>query len=38
MAKPSTTEKPKSVDCLVGIVEQAVAFRFADRNPTISDL
>jgi hypothetical protein len=38
MAKPTTDNRPKALDVLVGIVEQAVAFRFADRNPTIADL
>jgi hypothetical protein len=38
MAKPSATEKTRAVDCLIGIVEQAVAFRFTERTPTISDL
>jgi hypothetical protein len=38
MAKPTATEKPRAVDCLIGIVEQAIAFRFTERSPTISDL
>jgi hypothetical protein len=39
MAKTTVTEtKPKAVDCLVGIVEQAIAFRFTERTPTLSDL
>jgi hypothetical protein len=39
MAKSTTTaERPKAVDCLVGIVEQAIAFRFTERTPTLSDL
>ena len=38
MAKPSTTEKPKAVETLTNIVEQAIAFRFTERNPTIGDL
>jgi hypothetical protein len=38
MAKPTSTEKPRAVDCLIGIVEQAIAFRFTERSPTIGDL
>jgi hypothetical protein len=36
MAKTST-DQPKAVDTLVGITEQAIAFRFADRSPSLSD-
>jgi hypothetical protein len=38
MAKPTVTERPKSVDALVDIVERAIAFRYADRDPTLSDM
>jgi hypothetical protein len=39
MAKTTVVaERPKAVDCLVGIVEQAIAYRFVDRTPTLSDL
>ena len=39
MAKPtSTTERPKAVDTIVGITEQAIAFRFTERTPTLSDV
>ena len=38
MAKPAATEKPKAVDTLINIVEQAIALRFTERDPTISDL
>ena len=37
MAKASV-ERPKAVDTLVGITEQAIAFRFADRAPSLSDV
>ena len=34
-----TTEQPnKAVDALIGIVDVAIAFRFAERVPTLSDL
>ena len=35
---PTTTERPRPLDVLVGITESAIAFRFADRTPTISDV
>jgi len=35
---PATIERPKSVDRLIGIVEQAIAFRFTDRPPRLSDV
>jgi hypothetical protein len=40
MAKPSatTTERPKAVDTLMEITERAVAFRFVERTPTLSDV
>jgi hypothetical protein len=38
MAKVSATEKPKAVETLIGVVEQAIAFRFVERSPTIGDL
>jgi hypothetical protein len=39
MAKTAITEtRPKAVDCLVGIVEQAIAYRFTQKTPTISDV
>jgi hypothetical protein len=39
MAKTAaTTDRPKALDTLIGIVEQAVAFRHADRTPTLTDL
>jgi hypothetical protein len=38
MVKPTATERPKAVNCLIGIVEQAIACRFTERGPTISDL
>jgi hypothetical protein len=38
MAKPTITEKPKAVETLTNIVEQAIAFRFTERSPTIGDL
>jgi hypothetical protein len=31
-------ERPKAVDVLVGITEQAIAFRFAEKTPTLSDM
>jgi hypothetical protein len=33
-----TTEQPKPLDALIGIVDVAIAFRFAERVPTLSDL
>ena len=38
MAKVSTEQQPKAVDALVGITEQAIAFRFADRAPGLNDI
>jgi hypothetical protein len=40
MAKPSATatERPKSVDTLIGITEMALAYRYTERNPTLSDV
>jgi hypothetical protein len=40
MAKaPVTTEpRPKALDVLVGIVDIVLAFRFAERTPTLSDM
>jgi hypothetical protein len=42
MAKPTNpvrgTERPKSIDTLVNIVETALAFRYTERNPTIADV
>ena len=38
MAKVSTEQQPKAVDALVGITEQAIAFRFAERAPSLSDV
>jgi hypothetical protein len=38
MAKSTVTEQPKAVDALVGITEQAIAVRYTDRTPTLSDL
>ena len=35
-AKPA--EQPKALDTLVAIVDQAVAFRFAERVPTLADI
>ena len=36
MAKASQGT-PKAVEALVGITEQAIAFRFVDRAPSLSD-
>jgi hypothetical protein len=33
-----TTESPKALDALIGIVDLAIAVRFAERVPTLSDL
>jgi hypothetical protein len=33
-----STEQPKALDALIGIVDVAIAFRFAERVPTLSDL
>jgi hypothetical protein len=40
MAKPTsgTEQRPKSIDTLVNITEQALAFRYPDRSPTLSDV
>ena len=38
MAKVSTEQQPKAVDTLIGITEQAIAFRFADKTVTLSDV
>lgn len=39
MAKaPATTERPKALDVLVAIVDQAIDFRFAERVPTLADI
>ena len=38
MAKASVTERPKAVEALVGITEQAIAFRIAERAPSLSDV
>jgi hypothetical protein len=38
MAKASVTERPKAVEALVGITEQAIAFRFADKTVALSDV
>jgi hypothetical protein len=42
MAKPTTsvqgTERPKAVDVLMDLTERAVAFRYPDRSPTLSDV
>ena len=36
-AKP-TTERPKAVDTLVGIVDLAITFRFPEKTPSLSDV
>ena len=33
-----TTEQPKAVDALIGIVDLAIPYRFPSRIPTLSDL
>ena len=40
MAKSNTatTDRPKAVDVLTGITEQALAYRFADHTPTLADI
>jgi hypothetical protein len=38
VAKASVAERPKAVETLVGITEQAIAFRFADRAPGLNDI
>jgi hypothetical protein len=38
MAKPTATEKPRAVDALVDIVERAIAFRFADKTPSLNEM
>jgi hypothetical protein len=41
MAKAPTTTtepRPRAIDVLVGIVDIVLAFRFAERTPTLSDM
>jgi hypothetical protein len=38
MAKATVTERPKAVDALVDITERAIAFRFADRTPSLNEM
>ena len=39
MAKTTaTTDRPKALDTLIGIVDLATTFRFVDRTPTLSDI
>jgi hypothetical protein len=38
MGKQQSTEQPKAVEALMGITEQAIAFRFADRSVSLSDV
>ena len=38
-AKPTTTdERPKALDVLVGVSEIALAYRYPEKAPTISDM
>jgi hypothetical protein len=34
----SVAERPKALNTLVAIVDQAIAFRFAERTPSLSDV
>ena len=42
MAKPTSpvqsTERPKAVDAIVGITEQAITFRYPEGTPSLSDV
>ena len=39
MAKaPQTSERPKALDTLVSVTEIALAYRYQDRTPTLSDM
>ena len=39
MAKaPQTTERPRALDTLVSVTEIALAYRYQDRTPTLSDM
>ena len=41
MAKATTTitaERPKALDTLTNIVDQAVAYRYPDRSPSVSEV
>jgi hypothetical protein len=39
MAKTTaSSERPKAVDVLMDITERAIAFRYTERNPTLSDV
>jgi hypothetical protein len=31
-------ERPKALDTLIGITEQAIAFRYVDRTPSLLDI
>jgi hypothetical protein len=35
---PASATPPQAVDTLVGITEAAIAFRFAERTPTLADV
>jgi hypothetical protein len=35
---PTTTERPKALDTLVSVTEIALAYRYQDRTPTLSDM
>jgi hypothetical protein len=37
-ATPAINARPKALDTLIAITELAVSFRYADRQPTISDV
>ena len=37
--KPTTTdERPKALDVLVGVTEIALAYKYPERTPTLSDM
>jgi hypothetical protein len=38
MAKAPTTERPKTLDTLVALVDLAIPHRFHDRNPSLSSI
>jgi hypothetical protein len=38
MKQPAKASAPKALDALTAITEQAIAFRFGERVPTLADL
>jgi hypothetical protein len=38
VSKATSTERPKALDTLVGIVDLAISHRFVEHAPTVSDI